>query len=419
MIRVTSTNSWFSGQPARPTGSRFAIGNRFTRQLCRIIGTASLGAILAACQIQTQSTQTTVPVAVVSDDVSVTRAGLDILSQGGNAADAATAMALAATVHSPDLAGLGGGGSCLAFDPEGATGEQVSAIDFPPRATAGGGAVPGTVRGLQLLQARFGDMRWAQTVAPAETAARVNETTSGAPSDLARTFTEIRTSGAAGFYNGALARRFAEGATAAGYAMQVGELRAYSPAEATAPLIEVGNERLALGPVLGGRGQALAAAIQGGGSVTGAAAPSFSLAATDANGGAVVCGLTMNQTGGTGVVAGGTGIVIAPANPQGGAAPAGLALRYNPFLNVALDALAVSGSPAALPGLVRQGTGGMQEARAAVAAAPVPATAVYCGMSDSQIAGCITAPSNRPGADGRVILVDAPGVDQIIGIGRN
>ncbi|MDQ3579081.1 MAG: gamma-glutamyltransferase, partial [Actinomycetota bacterium] len=64
--------------------------------------------------------------AVVSDTVEATQAGLDVLSHGGTATDAAVAVAATLGVTDPFMAGLGGGGYFVHYDA--GTG-RVSTID--------------------------------------------------------------------------------------------------------------------------------------------------------------------------------------------------------------------------------------------------------------------------------------------------
>jgi len=110
---------------------------------------------------------------IAADEPRAAAIGRDILSQGGNAVDAATAMGLAMSVTLPTRVGLGGGGVCVVHD---ATTSQTRTIDFLPRPVPGGDAagvaVPGMVRGLAALHAAHGKMRWEQLVVPAETKAR-------------------------------------------------------------------------------------------------------------------------------------------------------------------------------------------------------------------------------------------------------
>ena len=127
--------------------------------------------------------------AVASGEPVATRVGIDILREGGNAADAAVAVALALAVVHPQAGNLGGGGFAVVK-----TGVTVSALDFreiAPRAatrsmfldpngkpiedasTVGplAAGVPGSPDGLFELQRRFGRLPWHAVVSPAITLA--------------------------------------------------------------------------------------------------------------------------------------------------------------------------------------------------------------------------------------------------------
>ncbi len=118
-------------------------------------------------------------------------AGLEVLRAGGNAVDAAVAVALALAVTHPEAGNLGGGGFAVVRL---ATGE-VSALDFretaPAAATAAmfldergevvagaslvgplAAGVPGTPSGLFVLHRELGALPWARVVAPAAQLAR-------------------------------------------------------------------------------------------------------------------------------------------------------------------------------------------------------------------------------------------------------
>ncbi|MBN1334394.1 MAG: gamma-glutamyltransferase [Deltaproteobacteria bacterium] len=128
--------------------------------------------------------------AVASATPDATEAGLEILARGGNAADAAIAVALALAVVHPEAGALGGGGfAVVRFDGE------VAALDFretaPARATPDmflgpdglpaperslvgplAAGVPGTPSGLAELHRRYGRLPWRETVGPAIRLAR-------------------------------------------------------------------------------------------------------------------------------------------------------------------------------------------------------------------------------------------------------
>lgn len=107
---------------------------------------------------------------VVSVEEHATRAGIEVLEKGGNAADAAVAVAFALAVTHPSAGNLGGGGF-LVYRPHGG---PTAVVDFREMAPAGvtperffamlkadakgpaAVAVPGAVAGLDLALARFG-----------------------------------------------------------------------------------------------------------------------------------------------------------------------------------------------------------------------------------------------------------------------
>jgi len=111
--------------------------------------------------------------------------GLQILRKGGNAVDAAVAVAFALAVVHPEAGNLGGGGYMLIRTADGAT----RAIDYKETAPAAAhpgmfanrlestvgykaSAVPGTVAGMGLAHARFGKLPWKQVLEPARSLAQ-------------------------------------------------------------------------------------------------------------------------------------------------------------------------------------------------------------------------------------------------------
>jgi gamma-glutamyltranspeptidase/glutathione hydrolase len=111
--------------------------------------------------------------------------GLSILRKGGNAVDAAVAVAFALAVVHPEAGNLGGGGYMLIRMADGAA----DAIDYKETAPAAAhpgmftnkldstvgykaSAVPGTVAGMGLAHSRFGKLSWKQVLEPARRLAK-------------------------------------------------------------------------------------------------------------------------------------------------------------------------------------------------------------------------------------------------------
>jgi gamma-glutamyltranspeptidase/glutathione hydrolase len=116
---------------------------------------------------------------VVSVSAPATAIGVDVLRRGGNAVDAAVAVAFALAVTWPEAGNIGGGGFMLVY-PCGKA--QPVVIDYRESAPAAASrdmfahgpllayrlvGVPGTVRGLALAHQRFGKLPWHDLVRPA------------------------------------------------------------------------------------------------------------------------------------------------------------------------------------------------------------------------------------------------------------
>lgn len=327
---------------------------------------------------------------VVGDEPYAVSAAATVMSGGGNAADAATAMYFALSVTYPVAAGLGGGGICLVHDP---AGHRTEEFDFLARDVASGGAfaVPGNVRGFAAMQTEFGAIPWQRVIAPsegyaaagfpisqalvtrlqaAENVIRLDAGLAGEFMDesgrikpagsvvsnreLASSLSEIRTQGADAFYKGTLGDRIVAYSAAQGGAISTAELAGYPPSRSTPHRVQLGGQIIQL-PREGIGAGAFAGALfgnvvraQNGASgaanteaqvveATKQALSSFEVAnlpndlgatgfaATDRNGQAVACAVTMNGPFGSGHTAQGTGVTLARAASAG---EAGLAAAF-------------------------------------------------------------------------------------------
>ena len=220
---------------------------------------------------------------VVAEEPNAAEVGAAVLKAGGNAVDAAVAVALALAVTYPVAGNLGGGGFLLARFADGRT----SFIDFRERAPSKASrdmyldahgkltqdsiegwrasGVPGTVRGLELAHRKYGSKPWKELVSPA-----IQLATDGFPApyglvealnsarnrferypaskaifgkpievgekfvqpDLARTLQRIAND-PGDFYEGETARRLAEAMAANGGLITLDDLKAYKAVERT------------------------------------------------------------------------------------------------------------------------------------------------------------------------------------------
>ena len=283
--------------------------------------------------------------AVVADEPNAAVIGREILATGGNAADAAVAMAFALTVTYPSRAGLGGGGACLTYRPtvnksatgytsplEGPAQAVPEAIMFvppaPATAPAGGrpAAVPMLARGMFVLSARYGSRTFESLIVPAEQLARFGAPVSRAfgrdlatvgtalladpgarssfgPSgtplaegarmlqpELAALLTQIRVEGVGSLYQGNLAAQVAAEASAVGGGLTPADFRNAVPRVAQSLVLRAGSDSVAFLPPPADGGLAAAAAFQvlqsGKGNLAAAADRSAAIIASErANGG--------------------------------------------------------------------------------------------------------------------------------------
>ena len=133
---------------------------------------------------------------VASAHPAATAVGVEILKQGGNAVDAAVAVAFALSMAEPNASGVGGGGFMVVrmagaapvmidyreTAPAGATPERYYApgVDFAARTAEGPDAVgvPGLVAGAALALEKYGTMSLAEVLAPTVRLAREGITVS-------------------------------------------------------------------------------------------------------------------------------------------------------------------------------------------------------------------------------------------------
>lgn len=226
---------------------------------------------------------------VAADEPRAVLEGQKILSAGGSAADAATAVYFTLAVTLPSKASLGGGGVCMVFDPKT---KKIEALDFLSRvpaqipATASRpSAVPGNPLGIFALHTRYGRFQWAGLVAIGEKLARFGTQASrslitdlkpvaGAliadpearkvflrsngriigegnfmrQIDLAGALSSLRQRGPAEFYQGKFARILVEGVQRAGGSLSLSDLRAFKP-QWREPLVKkFGNHEISFMP---------------------------------------------------------------------------------------------------------------------------------------------------------------------------
>jgi gamma-glutamyltranspeptidase / glutathione hydrolase len=218
---------------------------------------------------------------VVAQEPIAADVGLRVLQSGGNAIDAAVAVAFALAVTYPYAGNIGGGGFLLARFADG----RATFIDFREKAPMAAtrnmyinaqgnvsrdtlvgwraAGVPGTVRGLEFAHKKYGRQPWAQLLDPAIqlSSAGFSVSHSFATSlenqaellsqfpdskrvflsvhsgdklvqpDLAATLKRIRDRGASDFYEGETAQKLAAAMASNGGLITLADLKAYQAAE--------------------------------------------------------------------------------------------------------------------------------------------------------------------------------------------
>lgn len=218
---------------------------------------------------------------VVADEPNSAQVGRDVLTAGGTAVDAAVATYFAMAVMLPSSASLGGGGVCLVHWSKD---RKTEALTFLTKLPASGSpgtvpvGVPGNVRGMAALHARYGVLRWEQLVGAAERMSRLGAPVSrafardlagaaatiqqdpvtrrafsqpngqlvveGSPwiqDDLAATLGSIRLRGAGELYGGPLSRQFVDAVRASSGVISVDDLRNQTPVWSAPVMVPFGD----------------------------------------------------------------------------------------------------------------------------------------------------------------------------------
>lgn len=206
-----------------------------------------------------------------------TKAGLQVLKNGGNAIDASIAVAMVLAVAHPQAGNLGGGGFLTYYDAEtkgvwtldfrevapfAATRDMFAQTKAEARTGARAVAVPGTIAGLEAMHAKFGTKAWKELLAPSIALARDGITVDAelyadlaaaqssrridpapffvegkpvaagstfAQPELALTLQRLAEAGPRDFYDGELATKLVEGLRTLGGTVGFRDLREYKP----------------------------------------------------------------------------------------------------------------------------------------------------------------------------------------------
>ena len=290
--------------------------------------------------------------ATTAEESRAAEVGREILEAGGNATDAAVAMYFALSVTLPSAASLGASGACVVHNDKT---KKAEAFVFPP--VAAPGAVKGTpfsvptgVRAITLMHVRHGQLRWEQTVSPAERLARfgfpvsralardlqaggallgadaearrifgnISEGSLLTQPDLASVLGSIRQRGGVEFFQGTLARTFSEQVSQAGGSLPVDALRAAVPIASEPMAISHYRSRVYVAPAPAAGSSVLAGwnGQQPGGGTPVDSGGFAGFAAVDSKGGAAACAVSMGQLFGARVVVPGSGIMLGSPNPE-------------------------------------------------------------------------------------------------------
>lgn len=400
---------------------------------------------------------------VATDEPNAALVARDALSAGGSAVDAAVAAFFMLAVTYPAGAGIGGGGICLVYD---ATADVTETLEFLPTRPADGGpyAVPGAVRGMATLHARYGRLRWEQLVSPAESLARFGHSISRALSkqiaeaedrvraepelraaftradgalkvegetliqvELAAALSQIRSRGVGDYYGGQAGRSFATAARTAGGKLTIDDLRNYRPSWRQTRRQDVGNLTLhtALPPPRGGNvlfdlveqlgesdapippARLSAAAGLAYGDI-GAELPTggdAALVVGDRRGSAVACVFTMQGAFGAGKMA--AGVLLAPNAPEQSAYLSPV-LAVNENVDQTFMAAAASGGAAAPVAVARVVLGVLAADESLPAAMAAPRSFAGATPSGTTVADADDATARPADTIGRVQALWCP-----------
>lgn len=251
-----------------------------------LIASIGMALILIAATAQAGSQITASRAALSTVSPLTTQVGLSVLKSGGNAADAAVAVAFALVAAHPQAGNLGGGGFLVYFEaktgsvwtldfretaPAAAKREMYAtkdgSVSVSSRTGALASAVPGSVAGLAALHEKFGSRDWKDLLQPAIALATdgipVDETLNAdlarakseraidsfAPTattffpegkplpagsvlkqpDLAATLDRMANGGPSEFWSGETAKRLVDSVRKAGGILSLRDLREYKP----------------------------------------------------------------------------------------------------------------------------------------------------------------------------------------------
>ncbi len=292
-------------------GRAFRFRHALGAVLVVLCWTAAQAATQVAAQVANSSSA-----AIASAHPLATAAGQSMLARGGNAFDAAIAVAAALAVVEPYSSGLGGGGFFLLHRANDGHQVMIDARETAPAgilpqhlfdaagnplpgATTRGGtaaAIPGLPAGLEHLAQRYGSLPMSVTLAPAirlasegfktdrryaritqlreamlratkETALFLDNGRAPVPGyllrqpDLALTLERITRGGAAGFYHGPVAEGMVAAVKAAGGVWQMSDLAAYRVVERVPVRFSYRGARITAAALPSAGGIALAQAL--------------------------------------------------------------------------------------------------------------------------------------------------------------